>query len=202
MPTMKIEKNSRQVPKVKEITAEKYYSDVLYSHLQVISERVADQPERFVPAARINYSTLGKELGISRQTIARRFTKLIELNLIYKQENGDYILAPLPRDTAFLIPHETLRRLVNALSDNAINVYIYLINRYFANEGQPFTFSITGLKDFCGLSTKVSTNNYIITDILEILKKLNLIDYKHETKRDEKGQYHTTYNLLSAQTTL
>lgn len=201
---MQIEKNSRQVPKVKEITAEKYYSDVLYSHFQVISERNLEfGEERFVPAARINFSALGKELGISRQTVARRFAKLVELSLIYPQDNGDIILAPLAREQAFLVPYETLRKLVNALSDNAINVYIYLINRFYANGNKPFNFTITALKDHCGLSTKVSTNNYIITDILEVLKKLQLIKYSVVTQmKNDKGQYQTSYVLEDAKNSL
>lgn len=201
---MKIEKNSRQVPKTREIIAEKYYSDVLYSHFQVISERWPDSDDkRFVPAKRINYSALGKELGISRQTIARRFDKLVELSLIYPAENGDVVLAPLPREEAFLIPFETLRKLVNALSEKAISVYVYLINRFYANKEQPFNFTLTALKDFCGLSTKVTTNNYIITDILEVLKKLELIEYTCTTQaKNEKGQYQTNYTLLNAKTTL
>ena len=144
----------------------------------MISERWPECDEkRFVPAKRINYSALGKELEISRQTVARRFDKLIELSLIYPNENGDIILAPLPREEAFLVPFETLRKLVNALSEKAISVYVYLINRFYANKEQPFNFTLTALKDYCGLSTKVTTNNYIITDILDVLKKLELIDY-------------------------
>lgn len=79
---MEIQRNSRQVPNTKDIVAQKYYSDILYSHLQIISQFEPGSQERFVPAAEINFAALGRTLGITRQTISKRFNKLIELGLL------------------------------------------------------------------------------------------------------------------------
>lgn len=84
---MQFEKNSRQVPKIKEVLSEKYYSDILYCHLQVISERNEDKVSRDVSKKDINFSKLAEELGMTRQTISKKFKKLIELGLLV--EEGD-----------------------------------------------------------------------------------------------------------------
>jgi len=44
----------------------------------------------------------------------------------------------LPADVAALIPEKTLNLLVNALNDNSISTYIYLLRRYIANNERPF----------------------------------------------------------------
>lgn len=198
---MEIQSNSRQVPKIKEIVAEKYYSDILYSHLQVISSR-NEEGERFFPKSVANFSNLGDTLNLTRQTISKRFKKLEELGLItFDEEKKIYILTRLTPKEAFLVPHETLRKLVNGLSENSITIYVYLINRYIANNESRYQFSLTGLKDLCGLGTKTANNNYIITDILDILARLGLIEYEVITEREE-GQFTTKYFLTYATATL
>lgn len=198
---MEIQSNSRQVPKIKEIVAEKYYSDILYSHLQVISSR-NKEGERFFPKSVANFSNLGDTLNLTRQTISKRFKKLEELGLItFDEEKKIYILTRLTPKEAFLVPHETLRKLVNGLSENSITVYVYLINRYIANNESRYQFSLIGLKDLCGLGTKTANNNYIITDILDILARLGLIEYEVITEREE-GQFTTKYFLTYATATL
>lgn len=193
---MKIQKNSRQVPKQHSIIIEKYYSDILYSHLQVISNLTENQV-RFLTKKDVNFSKLGEELGVTRQTISKRFNKLIELNLIIPdEENNIYILPKLSTEAAFLIPQDTLRKMVNALSENTINTYIYLANCFIANEERPTNFSIIAIKEFCGLSIKSSGNNYIIIDILEILSLLNLISYR-SYNQIEDNQIKTYYQLTS-----
>lgn len=196
---MSIQSNSRQVPTKAEIWAQKYYSDILYSHLQVISQLNPSQKRRYVPSDAVNFSALGEALGISRQTVSKRFYKLIELGLITKEDDGKVYLEVLEPQEAFLIPQETLRKLVSALSEKSVTIYTYLLQRYYANKGESFKFSITGLKDLCGLGIKTTSNNYIITDILEVLKKLRLIDYCVKTESDAKtGLCETHYYLTSA----
>ena len=199
---MEIQSNSRQVPKIKEIVAEKYYSDVLYSHLQVVSSRDETTGERYFPKSIANFSCLGETLNLTRQTVSKRFKKLEELGLIsYNEEQKIYILTRLTQKEAFLVPHETLRKLVNGLNENSITIYVYLLNRYIANNESRYQFSLTGLKDLCGLGTKTANNNYIITDILDILARLGLIEYEIITEREE-GQFTTKYYLTYATSTL
>lgn len=194
---MEIQSNSRQVPKIKEIVAEKYYSDILYSHLQVVSFRTENGDRAFSKSI-ANFSNLGHELNLTRQTISKRFKKLEELNLIkFDEKQNVYVLTRLTPKEAFLVPQETLRKLVNGLNANSITIYVYLINRYIANNETRYEFSLTGLKDLCGLGIKTANNNYIITDILEILTRLGLIKYEVITEREE-GQFTTKYYLTYA----
>ncbi|MBQ8762165.1 MAG: winged helix-turn-helix transcriptional regulator [Clostridia bacterium] len=195
---MQIQRNSRQVPNTKDIVAQKYYSDILYCHLQVISQFDPETAERFVLNSDINYAALGNILGITRQTVSRRFAKLLELGLVAKKDNGDYTLTRLSSNQAFLIPQATLSVLVSALNDNSITVYAYLLERYYAADEQRFSFSITGLKELCGLGTKTTSNNYIITNILNVLQKLGLITYSSNTTRTKGGQCETHYYLENA----
>jgi hypothetical protein len=72
--------------------------------------------------------------------------------------------------------------LTSAFNENAINIYIYLFNRYIANKEIGFEFTINTLKEYCGLGTNTHCNNYIIQDILEVLALAGLIKYETETK--------------------
>lgn len=174
---MTIQPNSRQVPKQHSLIIEKYYSDVLYSHLQVISQKTSTNI-RYITKRDANFSQLGVALNLSRQTVSKRFNKLIELGLIIPdEENNIFTLPKLNADMAFLIPQDTLRQMVSTLNENTINTYVYLANRFIANGEKPFDFTIVSVKEFCGLGAKSSSNNYIITDILHILSLLGLIKY-------------------------
>lgn len=97
---------------------------------------------------------------------------------------------------AFLIPQDTLRQMVSTLNENTINTYVYLANRFIANGEKPFDFTIVSVKEFCGLGTKSSSNNYIITDILHILSLLGLIKYSL-TDIIENNVIKTYYKLES-----
>lgn len=196
---MKIQKNSRQVPKAQEIVSQKLYSDILYGYLQVNSSR-DENGIRYIEKKLINFSSLEKLLNISRQTLSKRFSKLIEMGLVVLIEGSKpikYELPVLQSKDGFLIPEETLRIMTNTLNDNTINVYVYLINRFIANKEQPFDFTITTLKSYCGLGILGDSNNYIISDILTVLQKLGLIEYTI-TKNKEGNSIKTHHHLIKA----
>lgn len=199
---MKIQKNSRQVPKDKKITSNKIYSDILYSYLQEISFK--DGNNRYLKKQQINYGNIAFALNLSRQTVSRKFNNLIELNLILPTKDNDeykYMIPTIPPHEAFLIPQDTLRKMVNTLAERTITIYVYLINRWIINQEEPFDFTITALKAYSGLSIKTESNNVIITDILEILAKLGLIKYSCSTQLD-KNKFKTYYHLEDAKLTL
>ena len=201
---MTIQKNSRQVPNTKEIITQKDYSDILYCYLQVISKKNEVGGPRLLSKKDLNQTALSEILGICRPTIKKKLNRLIEMDLLVPPTDDCpyYQLRILSPDEAFLVPQETLRKMISALKERTINVYVYLANRYYANKGQPFDFSITGLKQHCGMGTKTTSNNEIITDILEVLEKLGLIEYKRENKRNTQGQIKCTYTLLTLSYTL
>lgn len=190
---MKIQKNSRQIPKTKKYTARKEYNDIMYSFLQTVSYRTKDGKRWYDP---MPFNELGAALGISRQTASKRFKQLVDLNLLIKYEDK-YEIPCIPNADAFLVPQDTLRWLVNSLSTNSVTIYVYLINRYIANKEKPFVFTFNSLKEQCGLSIKTRSNNIIITDILKTLLYLNLIEIDVETS-NENDQIKTKYTLKSA----
>ena len=58
-----------------------------------------------------------------------------EMGLIYENESKNrFELHLLNNVDASLIPKRTLEFLIDSLSENGINVYIYLLNRYWAND--------------------------------------------------------------------
>jgi hypothetical protein len=112
--------------------------------------------------------------------------------------NGDYELPRLDQTEAFLVPERTAKGLVSAFTDNAITVYVYLLNRYIGNDEQPYEFSLATLKERCGMPTSNSSNNYIITSILDVLRSLGLIQYTQITKKDAGGKFTNHFVLASA----
>lgn len=202
---MRIKKGSKQIPKTKYYTANKKYFDRLYAHLQINSH--LEDKTRYVNDGVINFTQLGQNLAerldengklipTTRQTISKRFKNLEELGLVQKAEDR-YILPELERNQAFLVAPKTLRTLTTLLSPHAVSIYVYLINRYVAASQTPYSFTIGTLKEFCGLSVKTKSNNYIITTILEGLQKLGLIIY-HLDKSNPNGQEWKTIYVLDS----
>lgn len=184
---MKEIKNTRQMPKSHEYLANKAYSDIVYAWLQVNSEWDGERGHcRTIPKSRVKFVDIAEELDISRQTVSTKFKHLLDegdgIGLVhYNQETKRYELALLPIEMAQLIENNTLRRMVSALNQNAISVYIYLFSRYCANGYKGFRFTMNQIKNAIGLSTKTRSNNYIITDILYVLQALKLLVYEEIT---------------------
>ena len=63
---LKIQPNSRQIPKSKNICSNKKYYDILYAYLQCISERDSDTNKRYFYKKDINFSKLGEIFNLSR----------------------------------------------------------------------------------------------------------------------------------------
>lgn len=195
---MQIEKDSRQVPKKEEVIKNKNYLDLLWGYLQINSEWESKDPNhRFLIKRKHSQTLIGEALGISRQTIKKKLDYLIEIGIL--TDAGDiWILNKIPDHDAFLIPNETLRKLVSFTNERVISIYTYILNRYIAVDKTGFILSITGLKSKLGLSTTTCSNNYIITDILECLQRIKLIDYHIETVRKDGGQLVKQYVITSA----
>ena len=75
-------KDSRQVPKVEDICANKKYHDILYAYLQTISERDIKDGKRYLNKKDINYSKIGLKLNLTRQTVSKKFSNLLDMGLI------------------------------------------------------------------------------------------------------------------------
>lgn len=199
MLTIDKSKPQRQIPSSKDITANPQYFDLLYAYFQQNCTILSDKT-KLIPKKLINFSGIGAALGISRQTVSKKFQNLKEMGLIQEREGskGDYVLPTLDKNKASLLPQETIRIIVNALSPNSISVYVYLLKRFIANKEQPFEFTLGSVKDFIGIANTTKGNNYIITDILTVLNKLGLVSTILETFRNEDGTIVSRYILQSA----
>lgn len=174
---MQIQKNSRQIPKKDDIVSNKNYCDLIYSWLQCNSELDESFNVRYILRQNINYSSIGKELGMDRRTAGRYIERLFNMGLLV-EEQGKVILKELERNTATLVPYLTLRKIQNSLHRNSVSIFVYLLNRYLACDETAFFITYGELKRYIGIATTTGSNNVVISDILEVLQLLKLIDYK------------------------
>lgn len=184
------------MPSTSNIVKEKDYCDLLYAWLQCKSERESvNSSKRRIDKNLVKWVAIerdftridseGKEEKVmGRKTIAKYFTHLLNQGLVY-EEDGYYYLAVLDNNQANLIEYSTLTKLMNVLQKNSISIYIYLFNRYYANGCAPFIATLKQIKDFIGIATTTSSNNIVIDDTLDILKRLGLLDY-HLIRKDDK----------------
>lgn len=195
---IKKEKDNRQVPKSQEICANKKYYDILYAYLQYISDRDEETNIRYFLKSDINFSKLGEIFSLSRQTVSTKFKNLKDLGLIIELDEQRYQLVLLEAETAALIPYSTLKILVDTLNEKAISTYIYLLNRYYAKDGQAFVFTLDQIKKYIGISVTTRSNNDVVTNILYVLSKLGLIKYSLTTVAQDGDNFQnvkTIYQL-------
>lgn len=187
---MEIKKNSRQMPAAKMIVKEKDYCDLLYAWIQCNSEReslvsnrrrIEKKNVKWILIERAFTRILSdgtEEKVMSRKTISKYFNHLLEKGLIVDEGDEYYYITVLGASEANLIEYITLSKLMNVLQKNSISIYIYLFNRYCANGYQPFVATIKQIKDFIGIATSTTSNNVIIDDTVDILKRLGLLDVR------------------------
>lgn len=190
-----IKSNSRQIPDSKAICADKKYYDILYGWLQQVSEY--DEGIRYVDTKKVNFSQLSKTFGLSRQTVSTKMKNLEKMGLVTKNEmKKRYELLILDPNVAALIPYNTLKLLVDTLSENSISSYVYLLSRYVANNERPYQFTLMQVKSYIGISTATKSNDEIITNILFVLQKIGLIKYSMtEAPGSEFGNVKTIYQI-------
>ena len=196
---MRIEKNSRQMPASSVVVKNKDYCDLLYAWLQCNSERSAvNSAQRCIDKKKIKWTAIEKDFTVelidgtiekvmSRKTIAKYFKFLEDEGLVTLDANGEYyLLTILDPEDANLIEYNTLRELMNTLKRNTINIYIYLFNRYFANSRQPFVATMKQIKDYIGIATSTTSNNIVISDSLNMLQRIGLLEFEHRMTEDQK----------------
>ena len=195
---MDIKKNSRQMPSTTSIVREKDYCDLLYAWLQCNSEREnINTSRRRIEKKKVKWASIERdftrqlsdgsiEKAMSRKTIAKYFSYLIDEKLVIDVNDDYYYLAVLDPQDGNLIEYITLLKMMNVLQKNSINIYIYLFNRYYANNFQPFIATFRQIKDYIGIATTTTSNNAVIDDTIDILKRIGLLDYRLKVLEDNK----------------
>lgn len=173
---MKIEKNSRQIPKKESIVSNKNYCDLVYSWFQCESVRLDESEERQVAFGQVNYSAMSKVLGMDRRVVSKYVNKLCEMGLLEKDDfHNVYVVKTLDKDSAALVPYVTLREIQNTLHRNSVSIYVHLLNEWFKHGMKEFTITYNELKAFIGIATTTSANNIVVKDILKVLGLLHLV---------------------------
>ena len=195
---MDIKKNSRQMPSTTSIVREKDYCDLLYAWLQCNSEREnINTSRRRIEKKKVKWASIERdftrqlsdgsiEKAMSRKTIAKYFSYLTDEKLVIDGNDDYYYLAVLDPQDGNLIEYNTLLKMMNVLQKNSINIYIYLFNRYYANNFQPFIATFRQIKDYIGIATTTTSNNAVIDDTIDILKRIGLLDYRLKVLEDNK----------------
>lgn len=195
---MTIEKNSRQIPSNEKYTANKNYSDILYGYLQHISSLDEELGIRYIYKKDIKYIKIAEDLGLSRQTVSKRFNGLVEEGLLSFDTSGKrYMLRVLEADLATLLPDDTVKILCNTLQERCLSVLAYLLKTYIQHGEEECEVNMDIIKKYVGLSkSNRGTNNEIIRDIFLVLKRLGLIEYRLEKSMDvTTGGYKSKYVL-------
>lgn len=195
---MDIKKNSRQMPSATSIVREKDYCDLLYAWLQCNSEREnINTSRRRIEKKKVKWASIERdftrqlsdgsvEKAMSRKTIAKYFSYLTDEKLVIDEGDDYYYLAVLDPQDGNLIEYNTLLRMMNVLQKNSINIYIYLFNRYYASNFQSFIATFRQIKDYIGIATTTTSNNAVIDDTIDILKRIGLLDYRLKVLEDNK----------------
>ena len=195
---MDIKKNSRQMPSTTSIVREKDYCDLLYAWLQCNSEREnVNTSRRRIEKKKVKWASIERdftrelsdgtiEKAMSRKTIAKYFSYLIDSNLVSDEGDEYYYLTVLDGSEANLIEYNTLLKMMNVFQKNSINIYIYLFNKYYSNSFQPFIATFRQIKEYIGIATTTTSNNAIIDDTIDILKRIGLLDYRLKVLEDNK----------------
>ena len=187
------------MPSTSSVAREKDYCDLLYAWLQCNSDRVnMNENGRRIHKSKIKWTAIEKDFTrvlvdgsvekvMSRKTIAKYFKHLEDRGFITLNEEDEYYyLTVLDSSEANLIEYNTLSKLLNVMQRNSINIYVYLFNRYYANGRNSFIATLKQIKDFIGIATTTTSNNILIDDTLDILKRLGLLDYSLITGTDNK----------------
>lgn len=187
------ELDTRQMPCRREVTSEKNYCDLLYAWLQCNSERVSmHSRDRQIDKKKCKFTYIEAamvdsqgEKVMSRKTISKYFHWLEEQGFII-EEDKYYRLRLLSAEEANLIYYKTLSVLTNVLKQHVIDIYQYLYGRFCANEQQPYIVTVAQMKDYIGKATTTTSNNAIVMDPLEILCRLQLLDYEYIQTEEKK----------------
>ena len=187
------------MPSTSSVAREKDYCDLLYAWLQCNSDRVnMNESARRIHKSKIKWTAIEKDFTrvlvdgslekvMSRKTIAKYFKHLEDRGFIQFNDVDDYYyLTVLDSSEANLIEYNTLSKLLNVMQRNSINIYVYLFNRYYANGRNPFIATLKQIKEFIGIAITTTSNNILIDDTLDILKRLGLLDYGLITGADNK----------------
>lgn len=193
----------RMIPLTQEFLQNKKINDKIWAYLQLHSYVGNDrngQKHRFIyENIAFSYNDLFNrvksyvESGNGKKfccynTFVQCLKELAKINLIEKgtillsqQEYNVYYLNEVTPNK--LIPVETLRNLVSAGETNSIKIFTYLLNKYTYKQTTNELYQFTQQELSKVIGYKSTSKIKPIEEILQDLRKLELIQYHFESKR-------------------
>ena len=169
-------KEYRQVVSDKSITSSKSFNDYLYGWLVLKAQE--ENGERFVMKRSFVFSKMEKELGMTRKTLAKYFDYLLEVGLVVDSKDK-WTITDLGED-GFWLETNILQKLVEMKQRYAITIYVYLVKGYWMvgqHKKKNLPIILDNVKDQIGISKQSRSNNNTITDVLENLREMGLLNY-------------------------
>lgn len=189
------ELDTRQMPCRSSVTSEKNYCDLLYAWIQCNSERTSlHSQDRRISKKKCKYTNIEREMTDSqgekvmdRRTISKYFQWLVTQGYLVLDEKQEYYnITVLEKGEANIIYYKTLSILMNVFRRHSIDIYQYLYSRYCANGKKTFRAAIPDIKRYIGITTSTSSNNAVVMDTVDILKRLGLLDYQYVQTDENK----------------
>ena len=156
---------------------DKAISDLLYGHLQRVSNWNEGEDFRYVEKKQINMSILCSHFGCSRQTLSKQLKTLMKGGFVV--ENGKYFQLPNAGKYYYLIDYDTLGYLLDVRGANVIKAYCYIGNLFRANGTDAFVTQ-NSLITAIGYDKKRTANHDMIRNILFALEQDGLVKFNIE----------------------
>lgn len=185
--------DTRQMPCRKDITSNKSYCDLLFAWIQCNSERATlHSQDRQIEKKKCQFTNIEREMTDSqgnkvmgRKTIAKYFHWLVEQGFLVEDEKY-YKIIVFDKESANILQYKTLSILTNVLRPHVIDIYQCLFGRFKAADEKPYLVTVAQMKEYIGVATTTTSNNAIVMDSLEILKRLQLLDFQYVQTEEKK----------------
>lgn len=174
------------------------YSDCIYAWLLLHSHYNPQEKYNYIYKEEINYTKIGAQIHKTRQTVSKRFAKLIEEGIVRESKtNGKkYYKIPYFNEFEELDGETVFQLLCLPLKDyreELIKVYAILLKkkRELLNKGETnFLCSSRQLLLDCGNSAKHTTSYDRIRCILTLLQGAGIIRFRTlAAQQNEKGEW-------------
>lgn len=207
---------NRIIPLTDNFMKDQKIYDKVWSYLQTISYLTKDKKRIVYKNKDSSYAAIHRAIAIetgktksgrikydiSSQTVSNTMKLYIKLGMIEEGKEKDkygktvdvYILKQ-DFETFQYVPMETLRILINTVNFNTIKVYAYLLDKYEWKKKtkEKYIFTLKELAESIGYSDQRGTP--IVKDIIFVLSKIGLIEYK-QTYNNELKEHVIPIHVL------
>lgn len=181
--------------------------DLLYGFMQYLSTYHPIEKKLYLTKKKFqeNKAIINDICGFkSRNTLNNHIKKLIETGLIAEQdiknnykEYPSYVFPYDELENYQLINQDMLWYVISTRNQQAVKIYVYLLNKYLWKPD--YSFTIRELQQVLGYSETTKTAASLISNILKSFKREGIIDYTEEaiTVISNSGrEVDTTHKVL------